>query len=24
VLILRVDAACARFDQLGLAEPDAP
>jgi PqqD family protein of HPr-rel-A system len=24
VLIHRVDAACARFDQLGLAEPDAP
>jgi PqqD family protein of HPr-rel-A system len=24
VLIHRVDAACERFDQLGLAEPDAP
>jgi PqqD family protein of HPr-rel-A system len=23
-LIDRVDAACARFDQLGLAEPDVP
>ena len=23
-LIHRIDAACARFDQLGLAEPDAP
>jgi PqqD family protein of HPr-rel-A system len=24
LLIQRLDAACARFDQLGLAEPDAP
>jgi PqqD family protein of HPr-rel-A system len=24
VLIARIDAVCARFDQLGLAEPDGP